>query len=100
MGFQRIANLADLPPGAMCPATPGGKPILLCNHEGRIHALDGLCPHRNGPLHQGNFVDGLLICPWHAWEFRCSDGCYDYNPDIALAKYPVEIRGTEIWVDV
>lgn len=99
MALVRITSLAELPPGTMLPTQVDGKELVLCNDNGTVHALDGLCPHRNGPLSQGNFIDGRLICPWHAWEFRCDSGCYDYNPDIALAKYTVVIQGEDVFVD-
>lgn len=96
----RAAALTDLPPGAMLPALLKGREVVLCNHDGSIYALDGLCPHRNGSLAQGNFLDGRLICPWHAWEFHCDTGCYDYNSAIQLQRFPVSIQEGEIFVDL
>jgi nitrite reductase/ring-hydroxylating ferredoxin subunit len=59
-----------------------------------------LCPHRNGPLGQGNLADGYIICPWHAWEFSASTGEFDFNPAIRLREFAVEIRGGAVWVAV
>ena len=96
----RAGSLSTLPPGAMISASLEGREIVLCNDNGTIHALDGLCPHRNGPLAQGNFLDGRLICPWHAWEFHCDTGCYDYNSDIRLQRFPVTIHDGDIYIDL
>ncbi len=100
MPWKTVLSESDLPAGTMAPARVGETDIVLCNHNGAIHALQGLCPHRNGPLWQGNFVDGNIVCPWHAWEFRCEDGCFDYNPDIRLQRFAVKIENGEILVEV
>lgn len=94
----RAAALSDLPTGAMLSVAPGGREIILCRHDGAIHALDAVCPHRNGPLAQGNFLDGRLICPWHAWEFHCETGCYDYDSSIRLQRFPVSVLDGDIYV--
>jgi nitrite reductase/ring-hydroxylating ferredoxin subunit len=94
------AALSELPEGRMLGLTIGGREVLLVHHLGEIRALDGLCPHRNGPLHQGNFCDGRIVCPWHAWEFDAVTGEYDFNPEIRLTTYPVEVRGEEIFVEL
>ena len=77
-----------------------GTILAVCNHEGTIRAFNGLCPHRNGPLGQGNLADGCIVCPWHAWEFSVEKGELDYNPDIKLQRYEVIIQGFDVLVDV
>ena len=99
MALIRIAAAADLPPGAMLPFLANGTPVVLCNDSGVLHAFKDECPHRHGPLSHGNFVDGRLVCPWHAWEFRCDTGCYDYNPDIQLQRFPVVVEDGVIYLD-
>lgn len=92
--------LAQLPPGAMATWEHEDLTILLCNHNGEIRALDGLCPHARGPLAQGNLLDGLVICPWHAWEFDTASGQCTHNPRAALNRYPTEIRDGFIHVQL
>jgi nitrite reductase/ring-hydroxylating ferredoxin subunit len=96
----RAAAVADVPEGAVVAVEVGGKPLVLCHYEGQFHALDGLCPHRNGPLGQGAFAGGRIVCPWHAWEFDCVTGEYDFNPAIRLERYRVTSQGGEIFVDL
>jgi nitrite reductase (NADH) small subunit len=80
--------LADLPPGSM----RAWDDVLLCNHEGEVRALSGVCPHARGPLAQGNFEEGRVVCPWHAWEFDTATGACTHNDRAAIARYDVEIR--------
>lgn len=99
MSFVRAARVAELPAGALAQVRVGGRELALANVDGVIQALEGRCPHRNGPLGQGNLADGNVICPWHGWEFAAASGVCTHNPACTLARYAVEVRGEEIWVD-
>jgi nitrite reductase/ring-hydroxylating ferredoxin subunit len=100
MPYVRVAALEELPEGTSLYTEIDGTAVVVCRHEGRLYALDGLCPHRNGPLGQGAFSGGRIVCPWHAWEFDCRTGEYDYDPAIRLGRYPVTVVGEEILVDL
>lgn len=100
MPLVNFGPAADLPPGQARQVEHGERLFVLCNHDGVIRALDGLCPHRNGPLAQGAFSGGRLVCPWHAWEFDCVTGEYDYDPTIRLSTYPVLIQEGAILVEL
>jgi nitrite reductase (NADH) small subunit len=78
----------------------GERTVAVCNLGGRVHAFQGECPHRNGPLGQGNLADGNLICPWHGWEFSCSTGQSDVDPAVKLERFAVEVKGDEVFVDL
>jgi nitrite reductase/ring-hydroxylating ferredoxin subunit len=100
MPFVEVARLEDLAPGRSLEAIVGVETLVVCNHQGTLHALDGVCPHRNGPLGAGNFADGRVICPYHGWEFDCVTGEYDRDPTVRLKKFPVRVEGDRILVDV
>lgn len=40
-----------------------------------VHLVASRCPHRGGPLHLGDVVDGTLRCPWHGSSFRVDRLC-------------------------
>ena len=100
MAFVRVAARAELPPGALRQFIVRDTPLALCNDAGAIHAFYGLCPHHNGPLGQGNLVDGNIVCPWHAWEFSVATGEYDRNAAVRLRRFPVRLDGEDIVVDL
>jgi nitrite reductase/ring-hydroxylating ferredoxin subunit len=96
----RVASLSDLQPGALMQVEAGGTALAVCNHDGTLHAFQGQCPHRSGPLGQGNLADGNIVCPWHAWEFRVQSGENDYNPDIVLKRYAIAVEGDSVFVEL
>lgn len=100
MAWVAVVEEAQLSPGKSVEQVVGVDTYVVCNHEGTLHALEGVCPHRNGPLGAGNFADGRLICPYHGWEFDCVSGEYDMNPKVKLKKFPVLRRDGWIHIDV
>jgi len=99
MGWRRVLREEELPEGAMRAVEAGATRLVLCRWQGRVHAFEDRCPHANGPLSGGNFVEGRLVCPWHAWEFLCETGALDYNPAVELTRRPVRCEDSVIWVD-
>ena len=53
----------------------GGKQVLLCRVDGKVHALDTLCPHEGGRLVPGPLADGrYAVCPLHNYRFEPDSG--------------------------
>ncbi|MEO6502044.1 MAG: Rieske 2Fe-2S domain-containing protein [Jatrophihabitantaceae bacterium] len=52
----------------------GRIPVLLVRTGGQLYAIADRCTHRGAPLHEGEFTDGCIVCPWHQSKFRVSDG--------------------------
>ena len=96
----RVANLSDLPPGSVIEAEAQGRSVALCNVDGELFALDGICPHAGGRLGHGALHGVWVTCPWHAWEFDCRTGEHDYNPDVKLDRYQVSVEGGEIVLEI
>jgi nitrite reductase (NADH) small subunit len=99
VALVKVGSLAEIPVGSVVEASVGDKPFALVNAGGEIHVLDGVCPHRQGPLGQGALDGHLLVCPWHAWEFDCRTGESDYHPEIKVKKYAVSMVGDDIFID-
>jgi len=100
MPFEKIAAAGSISPGEMLEFVRDERRIVVCNVEGQLHAMDGVCPHRDGPLAQGALHGRMVVCPWHAWEFDCVTGGHDFNPDLRLAKFPVEERPDGVYLDI
>jgi nitrite reductase (NADH) small subunit len=99
MAFVKVGSLSSLPPGSITEVMLGDDSYAICNVDGELHALAGLCPHAGGPLGQGNVEENLVICPWHAWAYDCRTGENDYDPAIKLDCFPVKADGDDILID-
>ncbi len=100
MAFVKVAKLSALPAGSATEVRVGERYIALCNVEGRVTAIDGVCLHRGGPLGQGPIQHGKVVCPWHCWEFDCATGEYDYDPALRQEVFAVRIEGDDVLVEV
>src|SRR5262245_5610448 len=75
--------------------------LALFWHEGMPWAISNVCQHRGGPLAEGRLRDEYVVWPWHAWEYsvKTGKGPPGYEGD-AVATYAVELRGSDVWVDL
>ena len=51
-----------------------GKKIALFFISGEVFAVDSVCPHRGGPLDEGELNEYDIICPWHGFTYDLKDG--------------------------
>ncbi len=97
----RLCGTNEAPkPGEVIEVEANGVALCLANVEGALHALDNLCPHRQGPLGQGWVEGRAVVCPWHAWAFDVTTGVAA-EPERAQVKvYPVREDAGEVIVDL
>lgn len=78
----------------------GGVPVMLVEHLGTVYALSAECTHAGGPLDEGELVGADCIrCPWHASEFRLTDGSVVRGPaSVAQPAWDVKVENDKISV--
>lgn len=100
MSFTKVCTVDDLWEGEMDSFTVDGQEVLLvCADGGSIKAFQGICPHQDIPLVEGQFDGKKVICRAHLWQFDACTG-QGINPaDCALAEYPVKLVGNDVYVE-
>lgn len=73
-------------------AAPGGERIAVFRDGARIGAVSNLCAHQNGPVGEGEIIDGCITCPWHGWQYRLEDGRSPPPFQEELAAFRVRLR--------
>lgn len=73
-------------------AAPGGERIAIFRDGQRIGAVSNLCAHQNGPIGEGEIIDGCITCPWHGWQYRLEDGRSPPPFKEELATYRVRLN--------
>jgi nitrite reductase (NADH) small subunit len=96
-GFERVCHVEDVPEHLPRRVEVGGRGVLLCRHEGRIHGVDEVCPHKQRSMRFGILFDGDIICPHHQYHFdletgRCNNRCEPVH------VYEVRVVDGEVWV--
>jgi nitrite reductase (NADH) small subunit len=101
MPFEPVCKLAELPANSVLEAIVRDEAYAICNVNGEISALYGICPHAGGPLGQGQIASsGHLVCPYHMWEFDCKTGESAFNPSIVVPTFTVKVDGGDVLADL
>ncbi|MBI2184717.1 MAG: non-heme iron oxygenase ferredoxin subunit [Thaumarchaeota archaeon] len=96
-----VCDVNDLPSGSMKGLEYEGKRILVVNHNGQIHAMDGTCTHEEADLSIGFLMENRITCPLHLSQFDVTTG-EALNPPatIPLKMFNVKIQGSRIYVQI
>jgi nitrite reductase/ring-hydroxylating ferredoxin subunit len=96
----RAASLANLRESGRLVVHVDRQSLCLFADGDQVYAVDNRCPHMGFPLHRGTLCDGILTCHWHHARFDLSTGgTFDQWAD-DLRRFPVEVRGDDVLVDV
>ena len=64
------------------------------NVDGKLCATQADCPHKQGPLVEGELSGSTVTCPWHGSQFDVSTGAVLQGPATEpLKTYPVQVEG-------
>jgi nitrite reductase/ring-hydroxylating ferredoxin subunit len=98
--FVKVGMLQDLAPGSAKAVEIAGKAIALYNVDGALFATDNTCPHRGGPLGEGELDAGVITCPWHGFQYDVKSGKCLTNPALGISCHAVRRDGDNILVEV
>ena len=90
---------SEVPEGRAKVVVIGGERVAIFRDRGRLSALSGVCQHQNGPLGEGRVVDGLVVCPWHGYQYKPDCGCSPEPFHETVPTFRVEVRDGRVLVD-
>lgn len=94
-----VATLNAITPDEAHGFVVRGRDIVLCNVEGEIYALQGLCTHEDLPLDGGEIEDWVLTCEWHGAQFDVCSGAVCALPATRpLKTYETRVENGEVYV--
>ena len=99
--WVRLCAVSEAPkPGEVTEAEAKGVQVCLANVNGRLAALENICPHRGGPLGQGWLEGEAVVCPWHSWTFHLKTGVAEFPVKHRQTVFPLRVEGDEVLVDL
>lgn len=96
--FVRVAKQQEIPLGKMIAVAIEGKRITIYHTANGFFATDNSCPHRGGPLVEGDLLGNEVVCPWHLWGFDVQTGKNDRFPEVAVLTHEVKLEGDDILI--
>ena len=99
-GAYVLGPLSQIPPGLGRAYAVGGRQVAVFHlRDGAVRALDAVCPHRGGPLADGQIDADVVVCPLHAHVFDLGSGaCRSGQSD--GESYPVRIEEGQVVVEL
>lgn len=98
--FVRVCRADEVEPGRARGVEVNGLRIAVFNDQGSFHALQGRCPHANGPMGRGWIEEAEAVCPLHRWRFRLDSGRCTSVRGESLHRFACEVREGDVWVAV
>jgi len=98
--FTAVAATGTIPAGEGRVFEVSGRLVAVFFDGENYSAIDDLCPHMGASLGSGPMKDGIVTCPWHAWNFRLCDGTWCDNPQLKVDVFEVRVIDAVIEVRV
>jgi nitrite reductase/ring-hydroxylating ferredoxin subunit len=97
----KVAQVGDLPTGTGKVVEASGQSIALFNVQGSFHAIENTCPHRGGPLGEGDLEGESVACPWHGANFNVKTGAVLSPPaKTGVRSFPVTVTGQDVFIQL
>jgi nitrite reductase (NADH) small subunit len=86
-----VASLTEIPVGEGRAYAVAGRQIAVFRlRSGAVRATAAVCPHRGGPIADGQLDDTVVVCPLHLFVFDLKTG-ESSNGLPALQTFPVRV---------
>ena len=90
-GRHRLGPIDQIPVGEGRAFGVDGQQVAVFRlRTGAVHAVSAVCPHKGGPIADGQIDGSIVLCPLHMNAFELATGCSTTGAD-PLASWRVEI---------
>jgi nitrite reductase (NADH) small subunit len=97
----KVASSAEVREGAGTVVVAEGTPVALFRVEGRCYATANACPHKGGPLGEGELEGHVVTCPWHGWTWDVRTGENVRQPRLkGVACFAVTEENGEVFIEL
>lgn len=92
-----IGALTDLTLGeGRTYAVDGRQIAVYLLSDGTVRATDAMCPHRSGPLADGQIDTTVVVCPLHQYAFSLETGACATPGIGSVRTYPAHVSDGRI----
>lgn len=96
-----VGSTSDLTPGEGRTFVADGRQIaVFLLSDGTVRAMDAVCPHRGGPLADGQIDGSVVVCPLHQYVFSLDTGRCTTDGIGAVSTYPATVVDGQVAVQL
>lgn len=94
-----LAYVRDLPQYTPVHFSIDQVDLVVIRTKSEVHVLHGKCPHRGARLDSALVENDHLVCAFHGWDFRLTDGKSEGVPGESIHHFNAQIVDGVIWID-
>jgi len=91
VAWASLCDLDELSEGAGKHVDIDGFSLAVFLRQGEVYVLDSTCPHAGHDISGGAIEDGCVVCPYHGWNFRLTDGQMPGNIGAGVMTYKTRL---------
>jgi len=95
-----VGSLDELIEGRGRCVEAGAYSLAIFRQGNQVFALENSCPHRGGPLCEGDVKEGVVYCPLHAWGFDLRSGRAVNVRWEGARVFPARVEGARVMVAI
>ncbi len=96
----RVATASEIAEGQSKMVEIQGRQIALFRIDGELYAIDNICKHRGGPLHEGEIDGKSVLCPWHGWAYDVTSGECLEDSECSVDRFAVKVDGDDVLIEL
>ena len=94
-----LGPIAQVPPGEGRAFAVAGEQVAIFRlRDGSLRAVSAVCPHKGGPIADGQIDSRVVLCPLHLNAFDLTTGC-STTSGYTLRTYDVQVIDDRIVLD-
>jgi nitrite reductase/ring-hydroxylating ferredoxin subunit/DMSO/TMAO reductase YedYZ heme-binding membrane subunit len=97
--FIDVCGVDEIPESRARTVCVSGERVAVFRYGGQISAVSNVCRHQNGPLGEGQFVGGCIVCPWHGYEYEPASGRAPAPFTERLPTFSVRVASGRVLID-
>ena len=95
-----VGSLDELIEGRGRCVEAGAYSLAVFRQGDQVFVLENACPHRGGPLCEGDVKEGVVYCPLHAWGFDLRSGRAVNVRWEGARVFPARVEGARVMVAI
>jgi nitrite reductase/ring-hydroxylating ferredoxin subunit/DMSO/TMAO reductase YedYZ heme-binding membrane subunit len=98
-GFVKVCSVKEIPSNKARIGVVAGERVAVFKYDGKVSAVSNVCQHQNGPLGEGEIIDGCITCPWHGFQYDPATGASPPPFTEKVPTFEVKIVDGDVWVN-
>ena len=98
--MRALGSIHDIPMGEGRTFAVDGEMVAVFRlRDGSVRALSAVCPHRGGPLADGQTDLKQVVCPLHLHSWDLATGC-SLSGQPPVSVYPVRVDNDQLILEM